>query len=235
MTTLLMFSGGMDSTAGLVHLLTETDDDLHVHHVIIKENRREGLYIAQLEAISKIIPYCKKHYRDFKFTTSTLDYMDIQERFISTWNGVCFILLVLLHQELDIEKVIPVVLSKQDYLNNPPYAVWGHGMAENFLSRVERIKKIALIDIDRKITFDYLFVDISNIEMVRKYISQELFGMTWSCNWPISSDISWRDVKDPVYRRTAILYNNSLPPVECGKCLSCSMKSIMEDTIWVEE
>jgi len=235
MTTLLMFSGGIDSTAGLIHLLTETDDDLHVHHVIIKENRREGLYIAQLTAVNKIIPYCKKRYRDFKFTTSVIDYQEIQEKFISTWNGVSFIILVLLHQDLEIEKVIPVVLTKQDYLTNPFYPPWAYGVWISFRSRVERIKEIALFDVDRKIIFDYLFADISSIDIVKKYIVQELFDMTWSCNSPLSSDVPWKMFLGQSRHQIAMLYNNSLPPIECGKCHSCKAKAVIEDSVWVEE
>ena len=33
MTTLAMFSGGLDSTAMLVKLLAETQDELRVHHI----------------------------------------------------------------------------------------------------------------------------------------------------------------------------------------------------------
>jgi 7-cyano-7-deazaguanine synthase in queuosine biosynthesis len=40
MTTLVMFSGGLDSTAMLVRLLEQTADELRVHH--IRMVNREG-------------------------------------------------------------------------------------------------------------------------------------------------------------------------------------------------
>jgi tRNA(Ile)-lysidine synthase TilS/MesJ len=74
MKTLIMFSGGLDSTVALLKLLTETNDELHVHHInlINKEGRAE----AEKIAVSKIIPYCQK-IRPFVYTTTTQDYTEI--------------------------------------------------------------------------------------------------------------------------------------------------------------
>lgn len=74
MNTLIMFSGGLDSTVALLKMLTETDDNLHVHHIHLynKEKRME----AEKIAVEKIIPYCQK-IRSFTFTTTTQDYTEI--------------------------------------------------------------------------------------------------------------------------------------------------------------
>jgi len=52
MTTLVMFSGGLDSTAMLVKLLAESADDLHVHH--IRMLNREGRDRAEQRAVEAI-------------------------------------------------------------------------------------------------------------------------------------------------------------------------------------
>lgn len=74
MNTLVMFSGGLDSTVALVKLLKETDDNIHAHHINLYN--QEGRAEAEKIAVSKIIPYCQK-IRPFKFTTTTQDYTEI--------------------------------------------------------------------------------------------------------------------------------------------------------------
>lgn len=65
---LLMFSGGLDSTGALVKLLTETEEPLHIHHIIIRN--AENRWRAEDQAVKSIIEYCKSNYRDFKFTSN---------------------------------------------------------------------------------------------------------------------------------------------------------------------
>jgi 7-cyano-7-deazaguanine synthase in queuosine biosynthesis len=65
MTTLAMFSGGLDSTAMLVRLLTRGEDELRVHH--IRMVNREGRDGAEQAAVEPILAYCRAHYRPFRY------------------------------------------------------------------------------------------------------------------------------------------------------------------------
>lgn len=76
LTTLLMFSGGLDSTAALVRLLTETRDDLRVHH--IRMQNREGRADAEQAAVESIVEWCGKRFRSFRFSQSGLDFSGLQ-------------------------------------------------------------------------------------------------------------------------------------------------------------
>lgn len=76
MTTLVMFSGGLDSTAVLARLLSETGDDLRVHH--IRMRNREGRADAEQSAVDAIIGWCAKHYRGFRFSQSGLDFSELE-------------------------------------------------------------------------------------------------------------------------------------------------------------
>lgn len=67
-----MFSGGLDSTAVLARLLTETGDDLRVHHIHMAN--REGRADAEQAAVEAIIGWCAAHYRPFRFSQSGLDF-----------------------------------------------------------------------------------------------------------------------------------------------------------------
>lgn len=71
-----MFSGGLDSTAVLVRLLTETDDDLRVHH--IRMMNREARAEAEQGAAGAIVAWCRRHHRAFRYSESALDFSSLE-------------------------------------------------------------------------------------------------------------------------------------------------------------
>ena len=67
-----MLSGGLDSTAALVKLLTDGGDELRVHHIrMINKEKRD---LAEQRAVEAIIGYCREHYRPFRYSESGLDF-----------------------------------------------------------------------------------------------------------------------------------------------------------------
>jgi 7-cyano-7-deazaguanine synthase in queuosine biosynthesis len=80
MSTLVMFSGGVDSTAMLVKLLAEPReemrDELRVHH--IRMVNREGRDRAESRAVAGIVAYCRAHYRAFRYSESALDFSALE-------------------------------------------------------------------------------------------------------------------------------------------------------------
>ena len=70
--TLVMLSGGIDSVAVLVNLLTETDHIVHAHHIELgnRDNRQQ----AENDAVADVVDFCWQHYRDFSFSTSKSDF-----------------------------------------------------------------------------------------------------------------------------------------------------------------
>ncbi len=72
MTTLVMLSGGLDSTAALYKLLTGTADELHVHHV--RMLNRDGRARAEQDAVEAILGWCRSHCRPFRYSESGLDF-----------------------------------------------------------------------------------------------------------------------------------------------------------------
>ena len=71
-TTLVMFSGGLDSTAMLVKLLEETKEELRVHH--IRMANRESRADAEQAAVERIVAWCRSRYRPFRYSESALDF-----------------------------------------------------------------------------------------------------------------------------------------------------------------
>ena len=76
MTTLVMFSGGLDSTAMLVKLLAESRDELRVHH--IRMINREKRDLAEYRAVQAIAAYCRGRYRPFRYSDSALDFSGLE-------------------------------------------------------------------------------------------------------------------------------------------------------------
>jgi 7-cyano-7-deazaguanine synthase in queuosine biosynthesis len=76
MTTLVMFSGGLDSTAMLVKLLAEERDELHVHHS--RMINREGRDRAEQRAVEAIVAWCRSRYRPFRYSESALNFSALE-------------------------------------------------------------------------------------------------------------------------------------------------------------
>jgi 7-cyano-7-deazaguanine synthase in queuosine biosynthesis len=76
MTTLVMFSGGLDSTAMLVKLLNETADELRVHHIRMANQERRDR--AEQRAVEAIVAYCRRHYRPFRYSESGLEFTQLE-------------------------------------------------------------------------------------------------------------------------------------------------------------
>jgi len=76
MTTLVMFSGGLDSTAMLVELLERSQDALRVHH--IRMVNREGRAEAEQAAVEAIVAWCARRYRAFQYSESGLDFASLE-------------------------------------------------------------------------------------------------------------------------------------------------------------
>lgn len=72
MITLLMLSGGLDSTYALARILRETEDEVLVHHVHMLNN--SGRHEREAEACANIVKYCTEQYRPFSFTQSVIDH-----------------------------------------------------------------------------------------------------------------------------------------------------------------
>jgi len=76
--SVVMFSGGIDSTAVLKRLLVETDKNIFAHHIHIISGEGEGkFYTSETAAVNQIIPYMKNNYRDFNYSESTIDILQI--------------------------------------------------------------------------------------------------------------------------------------------------------------
>jgi 7-cyano-7-deazaguanine synthase in queuosine biosynthesis len=69
-TVLVMLSGGVDSTYLLYHYLTQTTNNVHVHHISIQYPQLSR-WKMEKKAVDNVVDYARHHYRDFDFSSSS--------------------------------------------------------------------------------------------------------------------------------------------------------------------
>ena len=70
--TLVMFSSGLDSTAALFWMLRNTDDNIHVHRIIL--DNKEGRSKAENQAAENVIRWLRQNCRAFTYAESSYSY-----------------------------------------------------------------------------------------------------------------------------------------------------------------
>lgn len=69
--SLVMFSGGLDSTWTLVKLLRDTDDHVLAHRIDMLDNH--GRFAEERKAAERVLAYCRENYRPFEISRSMID------------------------------------------------------------------------------------------------------------------------------------------------------------------
>lgn len=74
MATLLMISGGVDSAAALIKLLSENGEPVFAHHIVLSDSESPVRHKAENIACDRLVRYCRERYRDFSYTKSFWDF-----------------------------------------------------------------------------------------------------------------------------------------------------------------
>lgn len=168
MNTLLMFSGGLDST-GVFYKLIKEKVKLHVHHMnlINKENRCE----AERIAVKNICDYMK-NIGDFDYSESTHELPTINNNFAYDSDLYNLVAGSICSSDHSI-KFVALGLTKSDLSSSVNRRVLrGNKIFESFSSSAKKI--YPLVDKTKKEIFDFL--------------PKELVDLTWSCRTPIYQD-----------------------------------------------
>jgi|ETN01SMinimDraft_4_1059930.scaffolds.fasta_scaffold17140_2 7-cyano-7-deazaguanine synthase in queuosine biosynthesis len=92
--TVVLWSGGVDSTGVLYNILKDYPDEVFAHHIHFKN--RENRWEAEKESVDKMIPWLRKNVRDFDYSESTFE---IDLRFVG-WD-VIIMEVILLFQQIE--------------------------------------------------------------------------------------------------------------------------------------
>ena len=189
--TLVMFSGGLDSTAALWYVLQRPEKygEIHVHHIHIQND--ENRWRAEAVAVEAILAYMRKH-APVAFTTSesTIRTPRFGNKFMFDAEIFNYLSGYMTSRDPLITKVIIGVTGTDYAIGFDEVAKRGKAMHNAFHFDEEdnatRLKEFPLKDLTK--------------DEVYKSLPPELALLTWSCRTP-----RYVDGK----------------PVECGKCKTC--------------
>lgn len=192
--TLVMFSGGLDSTAALWHVLNRPEKygDVHVHHIHIQNI--EGRWRAEATATKDIYEYMRKN-APTPFTTSesTIATPQFGNNFLYDVEVMGFVTGYMTSRDPNITKVV-IAATKTDFDLGVDASVMRGKRMHNAYHPDEddhsaRIKEYPHSHLTK--------------EEVYKTLPPELALLTWSCRTP--------------------RYVNG-KPVECGVCKTCKVE-----------
>lgn len=183
MTTLAMFSGGLDSTAMLLKLLTESTDAVRVHHVRLVN--REGRAKAEQDAVESIVAWCRKHTRPFTYSESVLDFSGLEAipiDYLSVAFVACQVAIdtpectriAVGTLAADLDEIKRSVTVAQRRVFDAMYACY-------------RARKLG----EASLEWIYPVYQLSKAQ-VTALLPPELLAMTWSCRRPVTEADGYR-------------------------------------------
>jgi 7-cyano-7-deazaguanine synthase in queuosine biosynthesis len=193
--TLLMFSGGLDSTGALWQMLKNKENKIHLHHLYLvnREKRAE----AEQKAVNNIVSYISRSH-SIKYTESYHEYpyysyvsgidskkISINHRFMFDSDIYNFIAATICSCLPNI-KTVAIGRTKSD--SDPSIterANRGNKLLELFVPNIKKIYPVG---------------HLTKAE-IYTMLPEELRNITWSCRTPINID------------------ENTFK--ECGKCKTC--------------
>lgn len=204
---LLMWSGGVSSTAILLDLLTERKYrrfDIMVHHCHFGDQR--GRSRAESMACKEILEYLgdKEEYRKFFFSESVHEFSFMQPpRFVRTMsesNLVSFISASICASNLNVRRVM-IGGSKTDVEKQDNYSFILERWSRIFKATMTHTVNTAGIKVDRPV-LDLDFPDIF------EDLPEEIQDAALSCSFPT--------------------YEENGDAVDCGECKKCWQRKLLE-------
>lgn len=193
--TLVMLSGGADSTATLWHVLNRPDqyNDVHVHHVHI--HNVEGRWKIEAQAVKAILKYMGQHAPTaFTSSESVIAIPAVGKQFLFDTEVVSFVTGYMTSRDPSITKV--VIGATGDDFNRPTTSnavkkgrAVHNAFHENVDDHSSVIKDYPLKDLTKQEAYDTMPPDLA--------------CLTWSCRTPRKSGGSF---------------------IECGVCKTCRLE-----------
>lgn len=192
--TLVMFSGGIDSTAALWHVLHHPKDygEIHVHHIHIQNI--EGRWQAEASAVKNVLKYMKKNAPSpFSYSESTINTPNFGNKFLYDVEVIGFVTGYMTSRDPNISKVVIAATATDFELGVEDSVMRGKRMHNAYHPDEEdhsvRIKEYPQSHMTK--------------EEVYLSVPPELAKLTWSCRTPHYADGK---------------------PIECGRCKTCKVE-----------
>ena len=181
MTTLVMFSGGLDSTAMLVQLLAHSREQLRVHH--IRMANREERAEAEQQAVERIVRYCHDRYRPFRYSESALDFRELAAIPID-YVCIAFVACQVAIDTPGCNRVAVAALARDTDIENRSAR---QRRVFDTLYECYRARKLG----EPQVEWIYPVYHAAKRELADS-LPRELLDMTWSCRRPRRDGDGWR-------------------------------------------
>ena len=175
-----MFSGGLDSTAMLVKLLTQTQDDLRVHH--IRMVNREGRAAAEQAAVEAIVAACRKRYRPFRYSESGLDFAALEAIPID-YLSIAYVACQVAIDTPGCNRIAVASLSRDTDIVNRSAR---QRQVFDVMHACYRARKLG----EPQVEWIYPVYDCTKAQ-IGEMLPPELAALTWSCRRPVAREGGW--------------------------------------------
>ncbi len=185
--TLVMWSGGLDSTYGLVRLLRETNDDVYAHHIsryALDDTGKKKTYTAPYEdrAISFMHPILLSRYREFHFDSSSVNLTSFRNFARDTSTAMFFSAhSALSHSFCRKDRILLSMNSDEDKSWNP-----GSEIYQFLRAYTVRILRLIWGNEDHPQCFLWPYPPTKQEEV--NYLPDDIFKFTASCRNPSYDD-----------------------------------------------
>lgn len=176
-----MFSGGLDSTAMLVRLLTDAQEPLRVHH--IRMDNREGRSDAEQAAVERIVAYCRTHYRPFRYSESGLEFSQLEAIPID-YLSIAFVACQVAIDTPGCTRVAVAALARDTDIENRSAR---QRRVFETMYECYRARKVG----EPQVQWIYPVYECEKAELAAA-LPAELLQLTWSCRRPVRTPQGWR-------------------------------------------
>lgn len=173
-TTLVMFSGGLDSTAMLVKLLEETKDELRVHH--IRMANTENRAAAEQAAVERIVAWCRERYRPFRYSESALDFTALEAIPID-YLCIAFVACQVAIDTPGCDRIAVAALARDTDIENRSAR---QRRVFETLHECYRARKLG----EPNVRWIYPVYDATKAQLAAR-LPRQLVDLTWSCRRPV--------------------------------------------------
>lgn len=171
--TLMLVSGGLDSTTAAFKLLRETDDEIHIHFIDYRTDHHR--HRAEAAAVARLLPHWRAE-REFEFSTTVQDYTRLGGPV--DLHMYCFTAAQIVRM---LSRRWPVDQVATGLVKNDRALSWEHRRRV-----ANAIFDACLSDFDPANRPSWIFpcFELTKADEIA-YLGPALYSMTWSCRFPI--------------------------------------------------
>jgi 7-cyano-7-deazaguanine synthase in queuosine biosynthesis len=208
--SLVMWSGGLDSTYALARLLEETADEVYAHHIRLNAPRDDATSRSrrcefEAQAISRLVVPLKSRFRDFEYSESRADLTAFPCFARDATTAMFFAAQLAMSRGFTPFDRILVGVDDED-------PRWRPGTELYALRRMLMNRILRAVWESEEIPYLYVFYPRPSRADAFEYLGQELAPLTVSCRHPEAGGLGFRD--------------DALRP--CNACPKCRSRAKLE-------